>query len=487
MAKFIGTKNDDVLVGGSGDDVIRGLGGNDDLSGRSGNDRMTGDDGDDILNGGNGSDRLDGGDGADELDGGKGNDRLIGGDGNDILDGGNGDDLIEPGSNIGFGDIVLGGRGNDTIDLSGGGNAYWLDYGGLSQNLKIKVNKTGGTVDKGALGTDSIIGLDAFFGGGGLNLIGGSGDDIIKANVAEGLFVRMIGAEGADRFIGGDGFDQVLLRANGDIGVKVKVESYKGGMNGTAIDGWGNQDVFRKIDEVRGSAADDVLRGGSGVATASLSSEGNDIVNGRGGAFDGIRYNQVTVQSVNIDLENQTGEIVMNAGTFTDTLRNMEVISGSREGNDIIVGSDADERLTTFAGDDLLSGRGGNDRLFGGDGNDDLRGNDGKDRLFGENGNDELRGGDDDDTLAGGKGRDTLEGGDGADTFEFATGDGRNNRITDMTLGEDVIRILDGAASFEDLNISNNGDDAVVAFSNVRVFLEDVDSAALDAGDFLFA
>jgi Ca2+-binding RTX toxin-like protein len=341
-------------------------------------------------------------------------------------------------------------------------------------------------VDKGALGTDSIIGLDAFFGGGGLNLIGGSGDDIIKANVAEGLLVRMIGGEGADRFIGGDGFDQVLLRANGDIGVKVQVKSYKNGMNGTANDAFGNKDTFQKIDEVRGSTADDVLRGGSGRDNF-VSYEGNDIVNGRGGALDGIRYNQVTVQSVNINLENQTGEIVMTAGTFTDTLRNMEVISGSREGNDILVGSDADERLTTFAGNDLLSGRGGNDRLFGGDGNDSLRGNEGKDRLYGEDGNDELSGGDDDDTLAGGKGRDTLEGGAGADTFEFATGDGRNNRITDMTPDEDVIRILDGAASFEDLSISNNGDDAVVAFSNVRVFLEDVDSATLDAGDFLFA
>ena len=230
---------------------------------------------------------------------------------------------------------MLGGRGNDTIDLSGGGSAYWLDYGGLSQNLKIKVNKTGGTVDKGALGTDSIIGLDAFFGGGGLNLIGGSGDDIIKANVAEGLFVRMIGGDGADRFIGGDGFDQMLLRANGDIGVKVQVKSYKNGMNGTAIDAFGNKDAFQQIDEVRGSAAEDVLRGGSGRDNFA-NSEGDDIVNGRGGAFDGIRYNQVTVQSVKINLENQTGEIVMNAGTFTDTLRNMEVISGSREGNDII-------------------------------------------------------------------------------------------------------------------------------------------------------
>jgi Ca2+-binding RTX toxin-like protein len=468
MAKFIGTENDDVLRGGSGNDVLRGLGGNDDLSGRNGNDRITGNDGDDILKGDGGADRLNGGDG------------------NDILDGGKGSDLIEPGSNVGFGDVVLGSRGNDTIDLSGGGMAYWLDYGGLAQNLKITVNKTGGTVDKGALGTDSIIGLDAFFGGGGLNLIGGRGNDIIKANVAEGLFVRMIGGEGADRFVGGDGFDQVLLRANGDIGVKVKVESYKGGMNGSAIDGWGNQDVFRRVDEVRGSVADDRLIGGSGRDNF-VSYEGNDFVNGRGGAFDAIRYNQVTVQSVNIDLENRTGEIVMDAGTFTDTLRNMELISGSREGNDIIRGGDAGERLTAFAGNDVLSGRGGEDRLFGGDGNDDLRGNDGNDRLFGENGKDVLRGGDGDDTLVGGKGRDTLEGDDGADTFEFSTGDGKGNRITDMTLGEDVISIRDGAASFADLDISSNGDDAVVAFSNVRVILEDVDSTALDAGDFLFA
>ena len=294
----------------------------------------------------------------------------------------------------------------------------------------------------------------------------------------------MIGGDGATAS-SGDGFDQMPARERRHPREGAG-ESYKNGMNGTANDAFGNKDTFKKIDEVRGSTAEDVLRGSSGIDKFA-NSEGNDIVNGRGGAFDAIRYNQVTVQSVNINLEDQTGEIVMTAGTFTDTLRNMEVISGSREGNDIIVGRDADERLTTFAGDDLLSGRGGNDRLFGGNGNDDLRGNDGKDRLFGEDENDALSGGDDDDTLTGGKGRDTLEGGDGADTFEFATGDGRNNRITDMTLGEDVIRILDGAASFADLDISNNGDDAVVAFSNVRVFLEDVDSAALDAGDFLFA
>ncbi len=285
MARIIGTEADDVLVGGPGNDVIRGLGGNDDLSGRNGDDRLTGGDGDDILNGGNGDDRLAGNDGDDRLEGGGGADTLLGGDGNDTIDGGRGDDLIEPGSNRGFGDIILGSQGDDTIDISGGGSAYWFDYGGLSENLTIKVFKKTGSVDKGALGTDRILGIDSFSGIGGITLIGGSGDDIIKANVAEGLFVRMIGGDGSDRFVGGDGFDQMLQRANGDTGVKVQVKSYKGGMNGTAIDAFGNEDVFRQIDEMRGSTADDILRGGSG-RDRFAPVEGNDVVNGRGGDFD---------------------------------------------------------------------------------------------------------------------------------------------------------------------------------------------------------
>jgi Ca2+-binding RTX toxin-like protein len=486
MAKIIGTENDDVLVGGSGNDVIRGLGGNDDLNGRSGNDRMTGNGGDDILKGGNGNDRLNGGDGADRLDGGKGNDRLIGGDGNDTLDGGNGDDLIEPGSNVGFGDIVLGSRGNDTIDISGGGNAYWFDYGGLSENLTIKVFKETGSVDKGVLGTDSILGIDSFSGIGGITLIGGSGNDIIKANVAEDLFVRMIGGDGSDRFIGGDGFDQMLQRANGDTGVKVQVKSYKGGMNGTAIDAFGNEDVFRRIDEVRGSTADDILRGGSG-RDRFAPVEGNDFVNGRGGDSDLVSYGQVTVRSVNIDLGARTGEIVMNAGTFTDTLRNIEQVIGSRDGNDTILGSDADERFEGLGGNDSLSGLGGNDRLVGGEGNDTLSGGEGNDRLDGESGNDKLAGGDGNDKLAGGKGRDTLEGGDGADTFEFMKGDGKRNKIVDMELGEDIVRIADGATDFGDLTITDAANGARVAFGNAAVVLIGIEAGDLGASDFLFA
>lgn len=503
MARIIGTEDDDVLIGGPDDDVIRGLGGNDDLSGRNGDDRLTGSAGDDFLNGGNGDDRLAGNDGKDRLEGGGGADILLGGDGNDILDGGRGNDLIEPGSNSGFGDRVLGSQGNDTIDISGGGSAYWFDYGGLSENLKIKVFKKSGSVDKGALGTDRILGIDSFSGSGGITVIGGSGDDILRANVAEGVFVRMIGGDGSDRFVGGDGFDQMLQRANGDIGVKVQVESYKNGMNGTAIDAFGNEDTFRQINEVRGSTADDILRGGSG-RDRFAPYEGNDIVNGKRGDSDLVVYGQVTVTSVNIDLGARTGEIVMTAGTFTDILRGIEQVIGSRNGNDTILGSDADERFTGLGGDDLLSGLGGEDALLGGDGDDTLRGGDGDDKLDGGDGNDFLSGGNDDDRMFGGRGRDTLSGGDGddllvggksrdvlrggegADIFEFTKGDGRNDEISDMVLGEDVIRIDSDAAGFGDLTITNEADGARVAFDNVEVLLSGIDADDLGASDFLF-
>lgn len=504
MARIIGTENDDRLVGRSTDDVIRGLAGNDDLSGRNGDDVITGDDGNDTLVGGSGNDRLVGGNGNDRLNGGNGSDRLIGGDGNDILDGGRGDDLIQPGSNTGFGDIILGSTGNDTIDISGGGSAYWFDYGNLSENLKIRVFQKSGSVDKGALGKDTITGIETFAGSGGLNLIGGSGDDIIRASLSEGLFVRMIGNDGADTFIGGGAYDQVRWRADGDTGVSVRVTDYKGGMGGTAIDAFGNTDTFRRIDEIRGSSADDVLRGGSGWDRFDPDA-GNDIVNGRGGDRDVVRYNQETVKNIVVDLEARSAVVEWNSGTYTDTLRNIEWVFGSRSGNDSIAGDDSGENFRTFAGDDLLSGRGGDDTLFGGDGKDEIRGDDGNDRLFGERGNDflsggggkdklfgdqgndRLNGGDDADLLVGGRGRDVLIGGADADVFEFATGDGRGNEISDMTLGEDTISITAGATAFEDLRITDVDGGARVAFSNVAVLLTGIDSGDLGAGDFLFA
>jgi Ca2+-binding RTX toxin-like protein len=79
---FLGTPEDDTIVGTSDSDVINAGDGDDLICGR---------DGDDVINAEGGDDRVYGGAGNDILNGGPGENRLRGGPGNDIVNGG-GDD-----------------------------------------------------------------------------------------------------------------------------------------------------------------------------------------------------------------------------------------------------------------------------------------------------------------------------------------------------------------------------------------------------------
>lgn len=81
----------DFLYGGSGNDLIIGQDGNDYLIGDKGNDVLWGDDNRDHSV--SGHDYLEGGDGDDKLYGGKGDDTLVAGKGRDLLDGGEGYDI----------------------------------------------------------------------------------------------------------------------------------------------------------------------------------------------------------------------------------------------------------------------------------------------------------------------------------------------------------------------------------------------------------
>ena len=158
-------------------------------------------------------------------------------------------------------------------------------------------------------------------------------------------------------------------------------------------------------------------------------------------------------------------------------------------------GTDRDDVLTGGKGDDTIMGRDGKDKLRGKDGADLIRGNsgrddigggDGHDELFGGKGSDVLRGGDGRDILVAGAGRDVLVGGSGADIFEFNRGDGRDNRIADMSPDRDVIRIENGARDFDDIRITERGGDTIIAFANVEVRLDDVDATKITAEDFFF-
>jgi Ca2+-binding RTX toxin-like protein len=154
-------------------------------------------------------------------------------------------------------------------------------------------------------------------------------------------------------------------------------------------------------------------------------------------------------------------------------------------GNDRLSGSNYSDRLYGYDGADRLYGNSGNDRLSGADGADSLYGGRGRDSLYGGDQNDRLSGSTGDDRLVGGHGNDRLNGGSGFDQFVFNRGDGRD-RIEDFLPSIDTVVFDSGARRYSDLDITQSGDNVVVAASRVQVVIEDAFVWELARDDFAF-
>lgn len=105
----------------------------------------------------------------------------------------------------------------------------------------------------------------------------------------------------------------------------------------------------------------------------------------------------------------------------------MAIIGTPTNGDDVIIGDEANNRIDALPGNDRVEGRGGNDTLLGHIGDDTLLGEEGNDTLvgdiFGGTGNDRLSGGAGDDVLNGGLGANTLVGGPGDDLYALNSTD----------------------------------------------------------------
>ena len=161
----------------------------------------------------------------------------------------------------------------------------------------------------------------------------------------------------------------------------------------------------------------------------------------------------------------------------------------SEAGGLTLTAGDAGSTMRGGDGDDTLTGGAGTDWLYGGEGDDTLSGGGLVDILVGGAGADTLDGGSGGDQIIGGRGDDALTGGSGADAFVFAAGDGHDT-ITDFTAGEDWIdlRMLGTIGSFDDLTITQSGNDAVVDLSGHgggTLTLVGVSAGDLDAGSFM--
>ena len=128
---------------------------------------------------------------------------------------------------------------------------------------------------------------------------------------------------------------------------------------------------------------------------------------------------------------------------LTITITQPTLVTGSApfdagDGNNFIIGDDANNIINAHGGidsvqggfgNDLVDGGGANDALYGQEGKDTLNGGDGNDALFGGNLADLLNGGAGIDALAGGAGNDVLDGGDDIETDILSGGVGEDTLI----------------------------------------------------------
>jgi len=251
--------------------------------------------------------------------------------GADVIYGYGGNDFIY---GLGGDDGLIGGAGADFLDgWTGIDIAYYFDspegvsislsttygYGGTAEGDRLHgiENLAGsgyGDYLAGQIGNNELFGLgghDVLAGGGGSDILnGGSGNDTLN------------GGSGADDLYGDAGTDAASYF---DSAERVIIHLFAGfGQSGDA-----EGDTFHSIENVVGSAYDDLMWGNGG-SNLLRGMDGHDAI----GGMDG-----------------------------DDTLE-------GGNGNDALYGEDGTDTLRGEAGDDVLSGNAGGDTTIGGMGSD---------------------------------------------------------------------------------------------------------------------
>ena len=433
--KITGDSTDQTLDGTIDADVIKGLGGAD------------------ILNGLGGNDRLEGGKGDDTLNGGTGDNTFIGGLGDDTY--------VLTGR---YENIVVG-LGQDTVDLSDfsmGDGYLGIAAGNSAKGVFALID---GDEDFGVIRIDNgsdpeglvmfedlnnALQLDFSKPEGGMGIDGTAFADTFLIDAGEQGWIQIRPGEGADTIkIEGDSGTVRLDYSDQTDGIFANLKF------GFVIDG-GDGFVVDQIEgsgrvrELRGTDHDDTMYG-SKFDDRFILRQGDDFVAGGRGS-DTVRYDRSGVDRVVVDLGKETATGTWNGEAFSDTLRSIENVRGSRNDNDKLTGSKADNTLEGRGGNDVLTGKRGNDNLVGGEGDD----------------------------------RFVFRDGDRFDYIRDFEADNNKEKIhlravTEITSSSDLItnHMTDTIDANRTVSYINDGADLVITLEGIRI-------ADLDSGDFIF-
>ncbi len=389
--------------------------------------------------------------------------------------GGDGDDNILTGKGN---DFIIGGQGNDTID--GGVDDHkknTADYGnspnGINVNLSAGVASNDGFGNQdtlaniqnvqGSAKNDVIIGnnQENYLNGGDGNddLEGGDGDDVL------------LGGKGADIIRGGGHIDTTTyLDSSSAVSVNLSGRAFFGditlpdgvsplflaaysGQGGSA-----NGDQISEVENVSGSAYDDILvaSNGNGIIDGFL---GNDIIYAGpiGDTLIGGEGFAITDQN-NGTISYTPGSDWLSYKLADDGVGvNVSFVRGDGIGG--YAAGDELQKIVPKEGGGFENVKGSSfENLEGSTYSDTLEGDGDKNIIRGLSGDDEIKAQGNDDLLIGGAGADFLDGGDGKDTASYL--DSPDKVTVDLQFNNGALADAQGDtfSGIEDLIGSNFGD-----------------------------
>jgi Ca2+-binding RTX toxin-like protein len=363
------------------------------ITGNASANTLSGDAGNDSLNGGDGNDTVLGGTGNDTLSGGVGYDSLVGGSGNDVYVVDSSADVVTEttaggtdrinssvsrtlgseienltltgtGSTSGTGNalanIITGNAGHNVIN--GGAGADSMSGG--TGNDTYHVDNLGDLVSEAATsgGVDKVIAtIDYVMAGNVENLDIGSGASRGTGNALANRINgnagnnTIDGGAGADTLAGGAGNDTYIVDSTADVVVETDTGS-TGGTDLVTTSVTRSLNTMAGVENLRINTSAHVNGEGNGLANVLYAGAGNNTLDGLGGN-DTVSYFYAAA-GVQVSLATTAAQAT--SGSGSDTLRNVEHLSGSKFA----------DKLAGHLGNNTLDGRDGADTLTGGAGSD---------------------------------------------------------------------------------------------------------------------
>ncbi|MBN8534554.1 MAG: cadherin-like domain-containing protein [Rhizobiales bacterium] len=553
-----GTFQTDSFIGSSGNDRFRPYGGNDTIDGGAGFDRVRYDRPEisglnvnlttgivtgtfsgaaftqtltsiEYIRGSFGNDIIKGSIASERFDGRGGNDVFVYTGGNDVITDFQAGAASASQINVGaFGSInsfaalqaIASQVGANTVLTFSPGNTLTLNNVTLSTlNEGDFIFGNGGLLLNGTAVNDTLNGtpgndvINGFDGSDTINA--GDGDDVINAGSNVG------GVTGFDNIRSGGGNDQISFISAGTgyfeliydyaaQGIDVSINGASGTV--TELGGIGT-DTLLNLDQIDGNIGGLGITGSSMADTFTVSlSDATDFLQVRAGAGnDSIVNNGVgfvradyrsSASGINVNLGLASGQVINDGFGNTDTLVNVQEISGSNHA-DTIIGSSGNDRFILNGGNDTVDGGAGFDRVrYDRPGFADLN----VDLTTGVatgtwNGAqfthtlasiEHIRGTSGNDTIRGSVASERFEGRGGNDLFVF---NGGNDVISDFSAGPGLGDRID-LTDFPDVrNLANvmaiasqQGTDTVLSFSGGHsLTLSNIAMGSLTADDFIFS